>query len=199
MARKTQIRQRIAMEAARIMVEEGVKRFQAAKLKAASRLGNPDTRYMPRNTEVEQAIVDYQRLFRADRQPAELRRLRESAVQAMEFLAEFKPRLVGPVLSGIADVNASVNIHLFADTAEEVMFFLMRQRIPFESDERQLRYPGDTKGTWPVYRFLAGDVTVELTVFPQSGLREAPLSPVDGRPMDRAIVATVRKLLDEAR
>lgn len=199
MARKTQIRQRIAMEAARIMVEEGVKRFQAAKLKAASRLGNPDTRYMPRNTEVEQAIVDYQRLFRADSQPAELRRLRESAVQAMEFLAEFKPRLVGPVLSGIADVNASVNIHLFADTAEEVMFFLMRQRIPFESDERQLRYPGDTKGTWPVYRFLAGDVTVELTVFPQSGLREAPLSPVDGRPMDRAIVATVRKLLDETR
>jgi len=50
----------------------------------------------------------------------------------------------------------------------------------------------------PFDRFLAGDVTVELTVFPQSGLREAPLSPVDGRPMERAIVATVRKLLDEA-
>jgi hypothetical protein len=197
MGRGERMRQRIALEAARIMLEEGVAGFQAAKQKAASRLGTPDTQNMPRNAEVERAIADYQRLFRADSQPAQLKRLRQTAVQAMEFLADFTPRLVGPVLSGIADAHASVNLHLFADTPEDVMFRLMHERVPFESDERMLRYPRDERDTFPVYRFLAGEVPVELTVFPPRGRREAPLSPVDGRPMERAPVAAVRRLLDE--
>ncbi len=197
MGRGERMRQRIAIEAARIMLEEGVVGFQAAKQKAASRLGTPDTQNMPRNSEVERAIGDYQRLFRADSQPAQLKRLRETAVRAMEFLADFTPRLVGPVLSGIADAHASVNLHLFADTPEDVMFRLMRERVPFESDERVLRYPREGRDSFPVYRFVAGEIPVELTVFPPRGRREAPLSPVDGRPMERAPLEAVRRLLDE--
>ncbi len=191
------MRQRIAHEAARIMLEEGIQDFYAAKQKAASRLGSPDTRHMPRNTEVEQAIIDYQRLFRSHSQPDVLHRLRETAVQAMEFLADFQPRLVGPVLSGIADAHASVNLHLFAETPEEVDLFLMHEHIPYETDARQLRRSGDLRDSHPVYRFLAGDVTVELTVFPPEGLRQAPLSPVDGKPMERAALEPVRRLLEE--
>jgi hypothetical protein len=46
-----------------------------------------------------------------------------------------------------------------------------------------------------VLRFLAGDTRIELVVFVQDGPHQPPLSPVDGRPMQRASVNRVRELL----
>lgn len=183
------------MEAARIMLESGIKDFYTAKRKAAARLGNSESRHMPRNTEVEQAMIDYQRLFRADSQPHTLRRLRETALDAMKHLERFRPRLVGPVLAGTADTHTCINLHVFAETPEEVAIFLMQEDIPYQSDQRQLRGPGEQRNHYPVFRFVAGDTPVELSVFPLVGLRQAPLSPVHGKPMERASVEEVRQLL----
>ncbi len=193
-----QMRQRIAMEAARILADSGLSDFHAAKRKAAVRLGAPDTRNLPRNTEIEQALVEYQRLFQGETQPSRLRQLRESAREAMRFFADFQPRLVGPVLSGSANGHSEVQLHLFAGAAEDVVFFLMDQNIPFKESEKRLRYSRDDSATFPVYRFVAGEVAIELTVLPLDGLRQAPRSPVDGRPMQRATLSVVEGLLAES-
>ena len=42
------------------------------------------------------------------------------------------------------------------------------------------------------------DLAIEATVFPVDGMRQALISPVDGRPMKRADSSAVRKLLDDA-
>lgn len=189
------MRQLLAQEAARLMAEEGIKDFHLAKRKAAERLNAPDTRNLPRNIEVQEALVDYQRLFQAESQPERLRELREAAVEAMEFLAPFRPRLVGSVLSGTAGEHSDVNLHVFADTPEDVAFFLMDQQIPFETDERKLRFGREQWRDLPVFRFIAGDVVVDLTVFDPAGGREAPRSRVDGKPMERGNLETVRQLL----
>ncbi len=68
-----QMRQRIALEAGRIMAETGNQDFHLAKRKAAARLGAADTRNLPSNTEVQEALREYQRLFLADSQPHHLR------------------------------------------------------------------------------------------------------------------------------
>jgi hypothetical protein len=194
--REQQQRARIAQEAARLMIDGGLNDFGAAKRKAAERLGLGDQRQLlPNNREVEEARVEYQRLFRAAVQPERLRQLRQSAVHTMKFLHRFAPRLVGPVLSGTADVNSAVNLHLFAATPEEVDLFLLEQLVPFERDERRLRLDAEHYETYPMVRLLAGEVRVELTVFPTDGQRQAPLSPVDGRPMRRAGLAEVEALL----
>jgi len=49
-----------------------------------------------------------------------------------------------------------------------------------------LRVGGDRIETVPAYSFLAEDIPVEVSVFSPTAAREAPLSPVDGRPMKRA-------------
>lgn len=189
------MRTRIAQEAARIMAEDGVQDFYAAKRKAAQQLGVPDTRNMPRNQEIETALQEYQRLFHADKQTSHVRALREAAVQAMRFLDVFRPRLVGSVLSGTAGRHADINLHLFADTPEEVSLFLMDQNIPFQPSQKRLRLNRDTWEDFPAYEFLAGDYMVELVVFPLEGRREAPRSPVDGRPMQRARLEEVEALV----
>ena len=89
-----QIRQRIAQQAAQLLLQRGDRDFYAAKQKAAEYLGVVETRNLPNNTEIEQALIEYQRIFYADSQPQHLNYLREIAIEAMQFLRSFKPRLL---------------------------------------------------------------------------------------------------------
>jgi hypothetical protein len=189
------MRVRIAQEAARLMSEEGVRDYYVAKRKAAQHLGAPDTRNMPRNQEVEAAVEEYQRLFRADAQADHLQQLRENAVKAMRLLVDFKPRLVGSVLSGTAGAHADINLHLFASTAEDVSLFLMEANIPFKVSHKRMRLTRDEWREFPCYEFVAGGQPVELVVFPLDRPREAPLSPINGKPMNRAGLREVEALL----
>lgn len=177
------------------MVEQGVRDFSFARRKAAERLGVVETRQLPSNGEIEVALGEYLRIFHADTQPQRLRHLRETALRAMQLLRRFEPRLVGPALKGTADDHSPVNLHLFAAQAEEVSWFLMEQRIPHDSGERH--YGGRAPRSYPLFSFMAGDVAVELTIFPLDGIRQSPPSPVDGRPIKRASEEAVRRLLAE--
>lgn len=193
-----QMRLRLAQEAARIIEEEGIRDFHSAKRKAAAHLGATDTRNMPSNTEIERALIDYQRLFKGATQPNRLRELREAALHALRFFTHFHPRLVGSVLSGTANAHSDVNLHLFTDVPEDVALFLMQEGIPYDTGERRLRLGNGDSANYPVYRFLAGDTRLDLTVFPIDGERQAPRSPVDGKPMRRAGLAAVKELLKES-
>ena len=195
--RDQRMRQRLALEAARIMVDEGLRDYYQAKRKAAERLGAASTQNMPRNREIQDAVGDYQRLFQGESQAQRLRLLRETARSAMRFFDRFRPRLVGAVLDGTAGEWSEVTLHVFAETPEEIDVFLLDQGIPFEASERRVRVTRDDWAVRPVYRFLAGEEVVELTVFPVNGLRQPPLSQVDGQPMHRAALPAVEALLEE--
>ncbi len=192
--KSTQIRERIAKEAARLMCESGIHDFQLAKRKALERLRILGERNLPSNGEIESAVSEYQRLFRAHSQPRRLAELRRTAVRAMRFLVRFQPRLVGAVLSGTADEHSDVCLHLFAETAEEVGLFLLDNGVPHEHGERSMRLASDDTERLPTCRFMADDVPVELVVFAERARRRVPLSPVDGRPMRRAALRAVKAL-----
>ncbi|MGD8483333.1 MAG: hypothetical protein PVJ63_09035 [Thioalkalispiraceae bacterium] len=191
-----QMRQRLAQEAAQILLQRGNRDFHAAKQKAAEHLGVPDTRNLPNNAEIEQALMEYQRIFHADSQSQSLGHLREVAVEAMQFLQDFRPRLVGAVLNGSADQNSPVVLHVFASSPEEVKLFLLHNRIPHEEGHKSVRFTAARSEDLPLYRFMADDVRIELIVFNERQ-KQPPLSPVDGRPMKRGDVVDVETLLAE--
>ena len=110
----------VAQETARIIVNQGIRDFGLAKKKAAERLGLRDRGSLPGNAEIEQAVSEHLQLFAGDSHPDLLQTMRQAALSAMEMLAPFTPRLVGPVLNGTADANSAVNLHVFADSAESV-------------------------------------------------------------------------------
>lgn len=189
-------RRLLTEEAARIMAEEGVRDFLFAKRKAAERLGfDPRSLHMPTNLEVEQAVMERQRLFQSDSQPHLLRKLRRTARDAMQLLAPFNARLVGPVLAGTAAAYDVIYLHVFSDLPEQIAIFLMEKNIPYEVSARKLKSGNGTLHEYPVYRFVAGEVPIELTVFGVDGIREAPASPVDGKPMRRASLRDLDLLL----
>jgi hypothetical protein len=197
-ARARERRQRLAHEAARLMAEGGIGDFHQAKLKAASRLGIHDEASLPRNREIEEALRQYQRLFLGDAQAVALRQRRESAVRALEFLAPFQPRLVGPVLEGTADATSPVLLHAYTDDADAVARFLDEHAIPAESRTRRLRLDRERSADLPCWLFGAEELVFDLTVLPLQALRQAPLSVIDERPMPRASLAQLRALLADA-
>ena len=188
------LRQRLAQKTAQILLESGMRDFQAAKKKAAQQLGATDTKNLPNNSEIELALSEYQRLFRATSQPQHLERLRQIAVEAMQFLSRFKPRLVGSVLSGTADEHSIIRLHVFADTVESIGFYLQDNKIPNELGERRLKIATDQYQNYSTYEFLVDENRLELVVFlPRQ--KQIPLSPIDGKPMKRADITEVELLL----
>lgn len=194
--RTRELRQRVAIEAARLMAEGGLRDFQAAKLRAASRLGVVDEAALPRNIEIEEALREHQRLFQSLAQPDALQQRRQAALEALRFLERFDARLVGAVLDGTADSHSAVCLHLFDDRAENVEHFLAESGIPIEQRSRRLRLDHARSEVFPVYQFSADGVPFELIVLPRSALRQPPLDPVDGKPMQRASLSALRALLD---
>src|ERR1700761_9330662 len=193
--RAEHLRRALAQEAARVMAEHGVRDFLFAKRKAAERFGVTDGAVLPKNTEIESALVEYQRLFNGDSHTETLHAQRTAALQAMRQLSEFEPRLVGPVLSGTATEHSEVQLHLFSDTPETVTIWLMDQGIRHEVMAKRVKMNAERVLEYPGVRFEVDDQSIEATVFPTDGIRQAPVRPVDGKPMRRADVADLEALL----
>lgn len=194
---ETHIRQRITAEAARIMSAEGVRDFQTAKRKAALRLNVANAKHLPSNEEIEAALREYLQLFHARRLSATLQRLRQLALEAMQFFRDFEPRLVGPVLSGTVTPESAIQLHVCADTAEEIGLLLSEHNIPHDDKDKRIRYGGERQENCPMYRFTVDACVIEVYVFRPQAMREAPLSPVDGRPMKRASLKELEALIRE--
>ena len=196
--RKDNLRRALAQEAARIMAQHGIHDFLTAKRKAAERLGVADASALPRNTEIEDALAEYQRLFDPSGHELTLEAQRRAALHAMLWLSQFDPRLVGPVLSGTATEHADIQLHVFADRPEYVALRLIDRGVAHEVTERRVRLDAERTKAYPGVRFAVDNRCIDATVFPLDGIRQAPVSPVDGRPMRRADTAEIQDLLRSA-
>lgn len=197
--RSDNLRRAVAQEAARLMAEHGIADFLSAKRKAAERYGVTDQAALPKNIEIEAALAEYQRLFEPQSHENSLYAQRLVALEAMRQLKEFEPRLVGAVLSGTATEHADVQLHLFADKAESVTIKLMDAGIPHEVTERRVKMNAERILPCPGVRFEIDEQPVDATVFPIDGIRQAPVSGVDGKPMRRASVDDLEALIGSER
>jgi len=194
--RSDHLRTAVAQEAARLMAEHGIQDYHLAKRKAAERYGVVEGALLPKNTEIEAALVSYQRLFGGAQHASSLKALRQVALEAMRLLEKFEPRLVGPVLTGSATEHADVQLHVFSDSAEVVCTHLMDRRFQYEVFERKARVTPERVISVPSLRLEIRHHVIEAFVFPKDGMRQAPLSPVDGKPMRRAGISDLERILD---
>jgi hypothetical protein len=192
--RDQNLRLHIAYLAARLMAEDGGLDYGAAKSKAARQAGLSDGDLLPDNQEVESALREYQSLYQRADQPRQLRRLREIAVQVMRDFAEFRPMLVGSVLSGTAGQHSDVNIQVFTDDPKALAIFLLNRRIRFEEGSRRLRRHGETAEVPQVLLDVDG-VAVTLTVLDTADERSAARTRPGDETPQRARLADVEAML----
>jgi hypothetical protein len=191
------LREQIAQEAARLMIEGGIEDFGLAKRKAADRFGVRSAGALPSNGEIQASLAERQRIFEPAMHDERLSALRRSAARIMEYLAPFRPRLVGSVLAGTPTVNATIELHVFSDSPEVVAGLLEKCGFVLKDTQRRYRFGGQKTAQVPGFTFTHEDCSVDVMTFPENGAREAPLSPVDQRPMRRAGRPEVLRLLQD--
>jgi hypothetical protein len=198
MKRPDRIRTLIAREAARLMYEEGVREYRDAKRKAARRFGPEPAlslgSHLPANAEIHAELARLVALHEGPAAPERLLRLRLAALRWLELLAPFEPLLVGSVLSGVVTERSDIDLHLFADSPEEVEEFLRAAGIPFAAEVVSVRHGGAFHDYPHLYLDEAG-VEVECSIYPPAERRRPPRSSITGRPMARADAARLRRLI----
>jgi len=180
-----EMRSRIAHLAARLMAVDGIDDYALAKRKAARQIGAPDTRHLPNNEEVEQALRAYQQLYQADEQAAHLQHLRRSARDMMQLLAQFNPYISGSVLSGSAGKYSDINLHLFTDSVKDVEMFLINRQIAYRSGESRVFIGAEPTGV-PSFSISTNEADFEVSVFSPRDLRMQLRATAEGRPFERA-------------
>lgn len=177
------------------MAEESIRDYQLAKKKASARLGFKGAEALPTNQEIEAALNLRLQLFSADKSQTRMREAFEVAIEAMEFLAAFNPRLSGSLVRGHITDNMPIELHLFAPTTEDVTTTLIEEDIPFELFDRRIRYGGNRYEQMTGVKLQADGIAIEALIFATQALREAPLSPVDGQSMQRLDLKATRTKL----
>jgi len=189
------LREQLAEEAARLIHDHGIQDYGLAKRKAAERFGVRAAGALPSNSEIESRVIERQRIFEPDEHTERAIELRRIAAELMQLLDAFQPRVAGSVLSGAITVSTSIELHLFTDAPEEVILTLEAERYAVRNCQRRYRFNGQDTVVVPGFRFSANGASVDALTFPEKGIRQAPMSPIDGRPMRRADRAALLALI----
>jgi hypothetical protein len=192
------MRGRIAHLAARMIAVDGVRDYGLAKRKAARQAGAPDSRNLPTNIEIEDALRVYQALYQADEHPERLQQLRRLALDMMRLLEPFNPHLTGPVLTGSASRHAEIHLHLYTDDVKELEVFLLNQEIPFRARETRV-WSGDASTAVPSFLISTRYADYCITVLDTRHRRQPLRMTSDGRPLERATIESVESLVAGAK
>jgi len=186
----------IAVQAARLLADDGRLDYLSAKQKAL-KLCNINSRVdLPTNEEIETQLKIHQKLFDRDgNRQLLLRELRKDAVSVMQKFEMFEPLLVGAVLEGTAVENSPIELHVFSDSVKDVAIFLIEKNIDYESLDRKIRFNKNETIIVPMLRFYIGEREIELSIFEYKMLRHKLISSITQQPMRRANIKKVQHLI----
>ncbi len=197
------LRGSIALEAARLMYEEGVKQYFSAKRLAAKRLlgrvGGKRLRYrpsdLPSNGEIRDALLVLADFAEGDRRQRRLFAMRVVALGAMKSLEAFEPRLIGSVSTGHIRKGSDIDLHVFTDDPDALIARVKELGWPWETERVTILKFGEIREYLHVHAKLTYDV--ELTVYERRELRFRPRSSTDGKPIVRIRASALEALIAE--
>ena len=199
--RSTRLRQQITREAARLMYQEQVKQYLTAKRMAARRLlgraGGRRLRFRPRdlptNGEIREALLELARACEGELHEHRLFALRVVALQVMDQLEPFSPRLIGSVSTGHVRRGSDVDIHVFTDDTQR-----LRQHVTalgWEYDSRVVSIRKGNQFRDYTHLYIEHLFPVEQSVYEPAELRVTSRSSTDGKPIKRVKPAALLALV----
>ncbi|RLG04868.1 MAG: hypothetical protein DRN68_09355 [Thaumarchaeota archaeon] len=116
-SRRRQLRDLVASEAAKLLYNGEFREYIDAKRAAAEAL---KTSILPSNHEVALKVLEYALEVEGEDYWRRLKELREEALEVMQNLSEFNPRLVGSVWRGVIKPSSDIDIEVDSEALEEV-------------------------------------------------------------------------------
>ena len=192
--KQQQIRMLLIREAARLMVEENVSQYLDAKKLAAKRLFGKPLKNLPSNKEVADAVYAMNHLLDSESLDVQLFEMRQVAVNIMQVLQDFSPRLIGSVSTGRIRESSDIDIHVFVDHIEYLLVFLDHLGWHYERTMVTIQQNGKLNDYHHVHIWI--DYHIELSVYPTLEIRKSTRSSIDGKPIQRLSLSRVKALMD---
>ena len=130
---------------------------------------------------MEAELKRYQAMYGGEELADALTEKRRAALEAMKFFSRFRPKLVGPVLEGTSDRHSRISMHVFCETADDVIAFLLSRKISFEQESRRIRWHDNSYRDLELVVIEADGQCFELGLMAGSSWKQPPPDPVDGR------------------
>ncbi|MBS2009360.1 MAG: hypothetical protein JST01_20060 [Cyanobacteria bacterium SZAS TMP-1] len=182
----------VARAAARFMVDGLESEYLGAKERAVAMLGLGAQCRLPSNKQIRECIAQLTRDDLGDNElNRRLREMREIACRVMTALDDFDPFLIGSTLSGEIHSASDIDLHAYCD--QPVALVERLEEWDFEGVEEE--YVENRKGQFVHLRWSEEGYPVEVTVYPVGWRDLVPMSSVTGKPMKRAALAQVRRLI----
>lgn len=194
--RSTKFRQQVAYLAARLMYTREVSEYYQAKWKAARQLGRGWIRPadLPSNAEIRDQVLMLARMLEGHQVHTQrLMEMRLRALWWMRHLTPYHPKLIGSVLTGHIRDGSDIDLHVFAGSAQHVATSIEDLGGAYEIERKRLVKDGETREFTHIH--LQDEFPIELTVYAPALLGHRFRSSITGKPIERATIGELEKLL----
>src|SRR5437764_2485276 len=189
------LRQAIALEAARLMDERVESEYYTAKRKAAKRLCRRGVKPedLPSNAEIREQIQVFARIHEGDRRTDNLRAMRLEALRLMRLLRQFRPRLIGSVMTGHVRKGSDIDLHVFSDSPHLVTDLLEQEGLQYDLERKQVVKHGAARVFTHVH--VHARFNFELTVYAEDKAHYVFKSSITGKAIERASIRELEELI----
>lgn len=185
-------RKRVAQVAARFLVDGSESEYLNAKERAQMMLGLGSQSCLPSNRKIKDCIAHLTAAeLGADEVARRLVEMRQIAREIMCAIDEFDPYLIGSTLSGQIRHSSDIDLHAYCDDFE-----VLKERLTdlgYEDVDEEV--VENRKGKFVHLKWYERNYPVEITIYPWSWRDVVMYSSVTGKPMKRADLQAVKKLL----
>jgi len=156
------LRKRVAREAAILLYTSQEKEYKQAKKRAEKTLG---LRVLPSNLEVAEELDKVAEEREGSSRKERLLQMRKEALQIMESLKGFNPRLVGTVWRGTAHQNSDIDILAFSQDPKAVLDQLQKIKYKITGSEwRSVTKRGTRESSFHIHLVLSSGYETEVVV-----------------------------------
>jgi len=194
-SRRRRLRDLVAFEAAKLLYNGEYEEYIDAKRAAAESL---KTSILPSNREVALKILEYALEVEGENYWRRLRELREEALEVMENLSEFNPRLVGSVWRGIIKPRSDIDIEVDSEDLEGVKRKIDESGYEILGVERiNVPEPLRHGSLWRIKVRGGRGHEVEIILKEHSSYLNPPRCDIFGDPKKGLNISELRKVLRE--
>lgn len=180
----SELKWEIAQTAARLMHQQSLQDYGIAKRKALESLGLPSRQALPENSLIDEALRQQLALFASEGDKLWSTKLQQAALNASDFLQDYRHYIGGSLASKTCKQDDRLEIHVYHDTAEPLLWTLQEHRIPYDESHRVIQVGRQQEREYPCFSFVADEVAVSITVFPDARPQARPCD-TDGKPRPR--------------
>ena len=192
---KKRFKKILAQESAKIIISQGIENFSDAKNKAAKNLNIENLGCLPSNYEIEKCLKEHYQLFVPVTHAEYVELMRATAIEIMNLFIDFQTYVVGPVVSGTASSSSSINIHLSSEDVYDVTHILDKNKIKYKFFDKKIKFNKKVDKVFCGISLLYRNMVVEIVMFNSKDIKQRPLSRIDGKPIKRLKINSLKKLL----